>query len=104
MAITAAHCSFKDLMMKRLIELMFDFAMAFQAEFRIAHFQQFDCSKTRLLRVGRANKNIRRSYVSPRLARMGYVAIGTTNVVSPMFSAPEVVVLLSARMAAQTGL
>ena len=57
MAISAFHRPFKDLVMEWLIELVLNFAVATEAQLRLAHLQQFKCRETRLLGVSSAYKS-----------------------------------------------
>jgi hypothetical protein len=104
MAIPATHRSFKNFVMKGLIELVLNFTVATQAKLWIADSQQFHGPKTRLLGVRCAHESIRRGDVSPGRGGVGCVAVSAPDVVSPMFSTPEVVVLFSACMATKARL
>ena len=101
-AVAAAHSAFKNFMMKRLIECMLDFAMTPETELRVAGLQHGCRSKPGLFSVHRTDTGNRAGQVFSSGWRVGGVTIGTTDVVAPMFPAPEIVVLFSSGMAGQT--
>ena len=103
-AITALHGAFENLVVEREIELVLNLGMAAQTKLGLALFQELKHREARLLRVCFCNKNVRTGQIPPGFRRMGRVAIGTTDVVAPVLSTPEVVVLFSSRMAGKTSL
>jgi hypothetical protein len=50
-AIAASHSPFKNLVMRRHGELMFDLAVTTEAELRLAHLQQFHYRKAGFFRI-----------------------------------------------------
>jgi hypothetical protein len=104
MAIAATHGPFEHLVMRRLIELMFDFSMTLQAELRLTLSEQSDRREAGLFRIGRRVKDVRVCPVCTCVSAVRRVAIGATDIIAPMFAAPEIVVFLFAGMARKAGL
>ena len=57
-AVAALHRAFENLVMKRHQELVFGFAMAVQAELRLALFQQVYAGKPGLLSIGLTDEHV----------------------------------------------
>ena len=100
--VTALHGPFKDLVVERLVKIRLHLIMTIHAELGFAHFQQPDRRKARLLSVRFADEPVRTGHVLPVVGGMSRVAIRTAYVVAPVLSAAEVVVFLSAGVAAKT--
>ena len=103
-AIAALHSTFENLVMKRQIELVLRFGMTANTKLRVVAFQQLESREARLLSVRIGDENVRTGHIPPSLWGMRCVAIRTTDVISPMLTTPEVVVLFSAGMTGKTGL
>jgi len=101
-AIATLHRAFKHFVMKRRVELMFDFRMAAQTKLRIIHLQHRHRGKARLLSIGTGNKHIRARQIPACDTLVRRVAVSTADVVAPVFTAPEVVVFFPARMTGET--
>lgn len=103
MTITALHGAFENLVMEGQIKLVLYFTVAAQAKLRLADFQQFHGGEAWLFSVRRTHEDVRAGDIlSSRSCRVRRMAICTTDVVAPMFSAPEVIVLFSSGMAGKT--
>jgi len=102
-AIAALHRPFENLMMERRIELVLRFAMATQAKLRLAHLQHSDRRETGLLGIRLGDQGVRTGHIPSRIATVWRMAFRAADVVTPVFAAAEIVVLLSSRVAGQTG-
>ena len=104
MTITALHGALKNFVMERQIKLVLHLGVAAQAKLWLAVFQKFDGREARLFGVCRRYESDRAGNILSAGAAMGGVAICTTYVVAPVFTAPEVIVLLSSGVACKTRL
>ena len=104
MTITALHGAFQHLVMEGQIKLVLHLGVATQAKLWLAVFQKFDGREARLFGICRRYESDRAGNIPSAGAAMGRVAICTTNVVAPVFSALEVIVLFSSGMAGKTSL
>ena len=98
--IAALHRTFQHLVMERQIELVFGLTMATETKLRLALLQQLQIRDAWLLRVGSGDEDIRSGQLSSAWLRVSGVAVGTTDVIAPVLTATEVVVFLSAGVAA----
>ena len=98
--IAALHRTFQHLVMERQIELVFGLTMATETKLRLALLQQLQIRDAWLLRVGSGDEDIRSGQLSSAWLRVSGVAVGTTDVIAPVFTATEVVVFFSAGVAA----
>ena len=57
-AVAAPHCSFKNLVVGRQGELMFDFGVTIQAKLRFTYFQQLDGREIRLFSVRGSDERV----------------------------------------------
>ena len=57
-AISTAHCTFQNLVVKGHVELMFDFVVAAQTELGFAQLQQFHRRESGLLSVCRCDEGV----------------------------------------------
>jgi CDP-diglyceride synthetase len=78
--------------------------MAAHTKLWFGYFQQLDRRDARFLSIRAAYENIRTRQVPPSLGGMRRVAFRATDVIAPMLTPPEVVVLFSAGMAAKARL
>ena len=101
-AIAALHGSFQYLVMEGHNELVLLFTMAAQAKLRFAGLQQLDGREAGLLRIRFRDENVRGCELPALFTRVRRVAIDTTDVVAPVFTAPEVVVFFSAGVTSKT--
>ena len=104
MTITALHCAFQHLVMEGQIKLVLHLGVAAQAKLWLTVFQKFDGREARLFGVCRRYESDRAGNILSAGAAMGGVAICTTYVVAPVFTAPEVIVLLSSGVTCKTRL
>jgi hypothetical protein len=99
-AIAALHGAFKNLVMERKIKLVLHLAVAAQTKLRLARFQQLERRDAWLLRVRGSDKDVRTGQVFPGRCRMHRVTVCAAYVVTPMFTATEVVMFLTTGMTA----
>ena len=63
MAVATLHYSFKNFMVKRLVEIRLRFVVATHAELRLAGLQHVDCREARLLGVRRCDLRDRARHI-----------------------------------------
>ena len=102
-AIRALHCSFENLVVKRLIELMLRFRMATQAKLRLRHLQHLSGREAGLFCVRSRDEGIRVSLIRACGSAVRRVAVCTANIVAPVFTTTKIVVFLFAGVARQAG-
>ena len=103
-AVAALHGSFKNLVMERKIKLVLHLGMTTEAQLRFAYSQQLKRRDAWLLSVRGSNEDVRTGQIPTSLRGMRRVAIGATNIISPMLTAPKVIVFFFARVACKTRL
>lgn len=90
-------------MMKRLAELRLGLGMAADTQLRLALFEQGDSCDSRVL-YGCLTDLRYRTWPVIRERSMRTMAIGTADVIAPVFAAAEVIMALFAGVASKTGL
>ncbi len=102
-AVAAFHRAFEHLVMKRLAELRPGFGMAANTQLRFALLEHGNGCDAGVL-DGRLTDLSYRAWPIISKRAMGTVAIGTSDIIAPMFAAAEVVVAFFAGMAGKTRL
>lgn len=103
-AIAALHRSFENFVMKRFVEIGLHLCMTTHAELWLTEFQQMNGRKVGFFRIRCAYKGDGLRDISINCRRVRRVTIRTANVVPPVFSTPEIVPFLFARVAKEAGL
>ena len=101
--VAAFHRPFEDLMMKRLGELSLGLGMTADTQLRLALFEQGDSCDSGVLNSGLTDLRYR-TWPVIRERSMRTMAIGTADVIAPVFAAAEVIMALFAGVASKTGL
>ena len=101
-AISTLHRAFENLVMEWLIELMLYFRVAFETKLGLGGLQKLDRRNTLLFPIAVGHERVRARLVCACLRSMRRMAIGTANVVSPVFSTTEIVVLFLAAVTCET--
>ncbi len=102
-AVAAFHSAFEHLVMKRLAELGPGFGVTAHTQLRFALLEHGNCCDARIL-DGRLTDLSYRAWPVISKRAMRTVAIGTSDIVTPVFAAAEVVVAFFACVASETGL
>jgi hypothetical protein len=98
-AITALHHAFKNLVMKRFIEVGLHFVMTTHAELRFTDLEQMNRREVGLLGIRAAYEGDRLCQVLVAGSCMRRMAIRATYVIAPVLTAAEVVTFFLACVA-----
>lgn len=98
-AVAATHCALENLVVKRLIKLVFRFAVTLHAELGLSFYQQFLSSEAGFLCISWRHKRIGVRLIRSGGRRVRCVTVSTANVLSPVFAATEVVVFFTSSVA-----
>ena len=99
MAIAAVHSALKHFVTERFRELCLRFGVARDAKLWFAVLQHCPISQVRPLCRRFANQSNRPGTLMTEAGTVGGMAVGTSDIVSPVFTAAEIVVIFLARMA-----
>ena len=99
MTITAAHGAFQNFVMERRRECRLDFAVATQAKLRVVHLQHSYAGEARLFGIRSRHVDIRTGEISSARVGMGRMALSAADIVAPVLTASEIVVLFFPRVA-----
>ena len=102
-AIAALHCPFEDLVVKRLAELRSCFRVTAHTELRFAALEHFHRGDAGILPRRRSNICDRTIDRIPKSGSVRAVAVGAADIISPMFSATEIIMTFLAGVTAKTG-
>ena len=104
MTIAATHRAFQYLVMEGHGECRLHFAVATEAKLRVAHLQHSYRRESRFLSICRGDPCDRAGNILIACGQVWRVAVSAADVVAPMLTTTEVVVLFFAGVTPQTGL
>lgn len=103
-AVAAVHCSFENFVTERLRELSFGFCVAAHAELGLAVLQHRPIREVRSLSRRTADERDRSRTLRAEGRSVSRVAVGAADVVLPVISTAEIIVILFSRVTREAAL